>query len=171
MKSLALAYDIFRGEHSLKPFVKRKLIAMISSTKVILQNKERLRVATEHTWNYASLNKDNLFEVVNEIQELLRLKIFENEEGIEVIKNLKDSDFDKLINILNSVVDSKDVKKYSQKLRDTAGIDGKIYNTITRWKIMIKVEIESLKEDINSLSASMENFRPYSTNYLIILVK
>lgn len=36
---------------------------------------------------------------------------------------------------------------------------------------MIKVEIESLKEDINSLSVSMENFRPYSTNYLIILVK
>ena len=147
MKSLALAYDIFRGEHSLKPFVKRKLIAMISSTKVILQNKERLRVATEHTWNYASLNKDNLFEVVNEIQELLRLKIFENEEGIEVIKNLKDSDFDKLINILNSVVDSKDVKKYSQKLRDTAGIDGKIYNTITRGKVLqIPMKIINPKE-------------------------
>ena len=31
---------------------------------------------------------------------------------------------------------------------------------------MIKVEIESLKEDINSLSASMENFWPYSTNYI-----
>ena len=68
MKSLTLAHDIFRGEYLLDNWTKRKLIAAISSAKVILNNKERLIVNINYDWTYASLNKENFIDVLREIE-------------------------------------------------------------------------------------------------------
>lgn len=150
MKSLALAYDIFRGENNLEQSSKRKLVIMVSSIKVMLENKLRLKIFTNYNWEYTSLCKDNFFKVTDEISNLTNLMIFKNNEGIKVLNKLKDSDFEKLINIVNSVVDSDNIMKFCYDIRSTAGIDGKIYDDTTPERITeiaIKI-INPKKNDI-----------------------
>ena len=89
MKSLALAYDIFRGENNLEQSSKRKLVIMVSSIKVMLENKLRLKIFTNYNWEYTSLCKDNFFKVTDEISNLTNLMIFKNNEGIKVLNKLK----------------------------------------------------------------------------------
>ena len=103
MKSLTLAYDIFRGENFLEPLAKRSIVTKVSALKVILENKKRLNINTEYEWGYASLSKDNLFEVLNVVGEITTLEILmPSDVDIKIFK-LKDSDFDKLIYIINAV--------------------------------------------------------------------
>lgn len=150
MKSLALAYDIFRGENNLEQSSKRKLVIMVSSIKVMLENKLRLKIFTNYNWEYTSLCKDNFLKVTDEISNLTNLMIFKNNEGIKVLNKLKDSDFEKLINIVNSVVDSDNIMKFCYDIRSTAGIDGKIYDDTTPERITeiaIKI-INPKKNDI-----------------------
>ena len=150
MKTLALAYDIFRGENNLEQSSKRKLVIMVSSIKVMLENKLRLKIFTNYNWEYTSLCKDNFFKVTDEISNLTNLMIFKNNEGIKVLNKLKDSDFEKLINIVNSVVDSDNIMKFCYDIRSTAGIDGKIYDDTTPERITeiaIKI-INPKKNDI-----------------------
>lgn len=136
MKSLALAYDIFRGENNLEPSIKRKLVVMVSSTKIILENNLRLGIFTEYNWAYASLNKDNFLKAIQELSQLTNLMIFKNNVGISTLIKLKDYDFEKLINIVNSVVNSNNIIKFCDDTRATAGIDGKIYNHTTPERII-----------------------------------
>ncbi|OFI05350.1 putative type I restriction enzymeP M protein [Clostridium acetireducens DSM 10703] len=136
MKSLTLAHDIFRGEYVLDNWSKRKLIASISATKVILENKERLNVDINDDWTYASLNKENLISVLKEIELLTKLSCFNNSDGIEVLKTMKDSDFDKFINIINSSVNSNDIISYCKELRVTANVDGKMYDYTTKYGVL-----------------------------------
>ncbi|MDU4847537.1 N-6 DNA methylase [Clostridium sp.] len=149
MKSLTLAHDIFRGEYLLDNWTKRKLIAAISSIKVILNNKERLIVDIEYDWIYASLNKENLIEVLREIERVTGLLFFDNNEGIEVLKAMKDYDFDKLISIINSVVDSNNVIDYCRELRLTANVDGKMHDNTTPYRVL-EVPIRIINPSLNS---------------------
>lgn len=136
MKSLTLTHDIFRGEYVLDNWSKRKLIAAISSTKVILDNKERLKLQLNYDWTYASLDKENLIDVLNKIEYLTKLSCFNNSEGIEVLKTMKDFDFDKLINIINEAVNSKNIISYCKELRVTANVDGKMYDSNTPYRVL-----------------------------------
>lgn len=148
MKSLTLAHDIFRGENLLDTGTKRKLIATISSLKVILDNKDRLIINSRYEWSVASLNKESLIDAINEIGKLTKLEIYSNNEGITTLNNLKDSEFDKLINIINSAVDSKDIIGYCKELRGTANIDGKMYDTTTQDRVL-EIPIKIINPSIN----------------------
>ena len=136
MKSLTLIHDIFRGDLGLDPVTKREVMAQVSSTKFILENKERLNIDTAIEWGYASLDKENLIEAMNKIKELTRLEIFSYKKPMEVILNMKDTDFDKMINIVNAVVNSNDVVSFCNELRGTANVDGKMYDTTTQSRIL-----------------------------------
>lgn len=151
MKSLTLVHDIFRGELVLNPFTKRKVIAIISSTKFILENKIRFGVPNNYEWGYASLNKDNLIDSIRRIEHLTNLEIFHYSEAIEAIRNMKDIDFDKVINIINAVVDSNDVIGYCNELRGTANVDGKMYDTNTQYRVLeipIKIINPSIEDSV-----------------------
>ena len=136
MNSLTLVHDIFRGESVLKPVTKRQVVTIISSIKFILENKIRFGISNNYEWGYASLNKDNLIDSIKLIEELTELEIFHYSEAIEAIRNMKDVDFDKAINIINAVVDSNDVIGYCNELRGTANVDGKMYDTNTQYRVL-----------------------------------
>lgn len=136
MNSLTLVHDIFRGESVLNPVTKRQVVAIMSSTKFMLENKIRYGICNNYEWAYASLNKDNLIDSIKLIKELTELEIFHYSEAIEAIRNMKDVDFDKAINIINAVVDSNDVVGYCNELRGTANVDGKMYDTNTQHRVL-----------------------------------
>lgn len=151
MKSLTLLHDIFIGVPVLGSFTKRAIVAIISSTKFILENKSRLRIDINYEWRYASLNKDNLIDSINLIKELTNLEIFHYSEAIYAISNMKDVDFDKVINIINEVVDSNNVISYCNKLRGTAKVEGKIHDTNTQYRILeipIKIINPSVEDSV-----------------------
>lgn len=148
MNSLTLVHDIFRGESVLKPVTKRQVVTIISSIKFILENKIRFGISNNYEWGYASLNKDNLIDSIKLIEELTELEIFHYSEAIEAIRNMKDVDFDKAINIINAVVDSNDVIGYCNELRGTANVDGKMYDTNTQYRVLeIPIKIINPKID------------------------
>lgn len=148
MKSLTLAYDIFRGENFLEPLAKRSIVTKVSALKVILENKKRLNINTEYEWGYASLSKDNLFEVLNVVGEITTLEILmPSDVDIKIFK-LKDSDFDKLIYIINAVVDSNDIIGYCKEIRGTANVDGKMYDFTTQDRVL-EVPIRIIDPKVN----------------------
>lgn len=148
MKSLTLAYDIFRGENFLEPLAKRSIVTKVSALKVILDNKKRLNINTEYEWGYASLSKDNLFEVLNVVGEITTLEILmPSDVDIKIFK-LKDSDFDKLIYIINAVVDSNDIIGYCKEIRGTANVDGKMYDFTTQDRVL-EVPIRIIDPKVN----------------------
>lgn len=149
MKSLTLAHDIFRGEYFLNNWTKRKLIAAISSAKVILNNKERLMVDINNDWTYASLNKENLMNVLREIEYITKLSFFDNNEGIEVLRSMRDNEFEKLINIINAVVDSNNIIDYCRELRLTANVDGKMHDNTTPYRVL-EVPIRIINPSLDS---------------------
>lgn len=149
MKSLSLAHDIFRGEYFLNNWTKRKLIAAISSAKVILNNKERLMVDINNDWTYASLNKENLMNVLREIEYITKLSFFDNNEGIEVLRSMRDNEFEKLINIINAVVDSNNIIDYCRELRLTANVDGKMHDNTTPYRVL-EVPIRIINPSLDS---------------------
>ena len=148
MKSLTLAYDIFRGENFLEPLAKRGIVTKVSALKVILDNKKRLNINTEYEWGYASLSKDNLFEVLNVVGEITTLDILmPSDVDIKIFK-LKDSDFDKLIDIINAVVDPNDIIGYCKEIRGTANVDGKMYDFTTQDRVL-EVPIRIINPKVN----------------------
>lgn len=148
MKSLTLAYDIFRGENFLEPLAKRGIVTKVSALKVILDNKKRLNINTEYEWGYASLSKDNLFEVLNVVGEITTLDILmPSDVDIKIFK-LKDSDFDKLIDIINAVVDPNDIIGYCKEIRGTANVDGKMYDFTTQDRVL-EVPIRIIDPKVN----------------------
>lgn len=148
MKSLTLAYDIFRGENFLEPLAKRSIVTKVSALKVILDNKKRLNINTEYEWGYASLSKDNLFEVLNVVGEITTLDILmPSDVDIKIFK-LKDSDFDKLIDIINAVVESNDIIGYCKEIRGTANVDGKMYDFTTQDRVL-EVPIRIIDPKVN----------------------
>lgn len=148
MKSLTLAYDIFRGENFLEPLAKRGIVTKVSALKVILENKKRLNINTEYEWGYASLSKDNLFEVLNVVGEITTLDILmPSDVDIKIFK-LKDSDFDKLIDIINAVVDPNDIIGYCKEIRGTANVDGKMYDFTTQDRVL-EVPIRIINPKVN----------------------
>lgn len=148
MKSLTLAYDIFRGENFLEPLAKRSIVTKVSALKVILDNKKRLNINTEYEWGYASLSKDNLFEVLNVVGEITTLDILmPSDVDIKIFK-LKDSDFDKLIDIINAVVDPNDIIGYCKEIRGTANVDGKMYDFTTQDRVL-EVPIRIIDPKVN----------------------
>lgn len=148
MKSLTLAYDIFRGENFLEPLAKRGIVTKVSALKVILDNKKRLNINTEYEWGYASLSKDNLFEVLNLVGEITTLDILmPSDVDIKIFK-LKDSDFDKLIDIINAVVDPNDIIGYCKEIRGTANVDGKMYDFTTQDRVL-EVPIRIINPKVN----------------------
>lgn len=148
MKSLTLAYDIFRGENFLEPLAKRSIVTKVSALKVILDNKKRLNINTEYEWGYVSLSKDNLFEVLNVVGEITTLEILmPSDVDIKIFK-LKDSDFDKLIYIINAVVDSNDIIGYCKEIRGTANVDGKMYDFTTQDRVL-EVPIRIIDPKVN----------------------
>lgn len=148
MKSLTLAYDIFRGENFLEPLAKRGIVTKVSALKVILDNKKRLNINTEYEWGYASLSKDNLFEVLNVVGEITTLDILmPSDVDIKIFK-LKDSDFDKLIDIINAVVESNDIIGYCKEIRGTANVDGKMYDFTTQDRVL-EVPIRIINPKVN----------------------
>lgn len=148
MKSLTLAYDIFRGENFLEPLAKRGIVTKVSALKVILDNKKRLNINTEYEWGYASLSKDNLFEVLNVVGEITTLDILmPSDVDIKIFK-LKDSDFDKLIDIINAVVESNDIIGYCKEIRGTANVDGKMYDFTTQDRVL-EVPIRIIDPKVN----------------------
>lgn len=148
MKSLTLAYDIFRGENFLEPLAKRRIVTKVSVLKVILDNKKRLDINTEYEWGYASLSKDNLFEVLNVVGEITALEILRPSDVDIKIFKLKDSDFDKLIYIINAVVDSNDIIGYCKEIRGTANVDGKMYDFTTQDRVL-EVPIRIIDPEVN----------------------
>ena len=138
----------------LDPVTKRQLIAIISSTKFILENKARLNINTTIEWGYASLDKENLVDSIKAIKELTDLEIFNYEKAIEVIHNMKDTDFDKVINIINSVVDSNNVIGFCNELRGTANVEGKMYDTNTQCRIL-EVPVKIINPSIEELTILM----------------
>lgn len=149
MKGLSLIHDIYRGENSLENATKRKLIASVSSTKVILDNKERLKVKINDGWSHVCLNKENLIEALRKIESETNLACFNNiDDIIDALRTMKDSDFDKLINIINVTVDSKDIIGYCKELRVTANVEGKMYNFTTPEKVL-DIPIGILDPQIN----------------------
>ena len=148
MKSLTLAYDIFRGENFLEPLAKRGIVTKVSALKVILDNKKRLNINTEYEWGYASLSKDNLFEVLNVVGEITTLDILmPSDVDIKIFK-LKDSDFDKLIDIINAVVEPNDIIGYCKEIRGTANVDGKMYDFTTQDRVL-EVPIRIINPKVN----------------------
>ena len=148
MKSLTLAYDIFRGENFLEPLAKRSIVTKVSALKVILDNKKRLNINTEYEWGYASLSKDNLFEVLNVVGEITTLDILmPSDVDIKIFK-LKDSDFDKLIDIINAVVESNDIIGYCKEIRGTDNVDGKMYDFTTQDRVL-EVPIRIIDPKVN----------------------
>ena len=148
MKSLTLAYDIFRGENFLEPLAKRSIVTKVSALKVILDNKKRLNINTEYEWGYASLSKDNLFEVLNVVGEITTLDILmPSDVDIKIFK-LKDSDFDKLIDIINAVVEPNDIIGYCKEIRGTANVDGKMYDFTTQDRVL-EVPIRIINPKVN----------------------
>lgn len=137
MKRISLIVDIFRGVNSFSDISKKRLlIAAVTSIKVILDNKERLNVNTYKDWFGVSLDVNKLIDTFKELRDITDLECFKDEEGIEVLKSLKDSDFDKLINLINKVVDSSDIISYCKELRLTANVEGKMYDYTTDYRVL-----------------------------------
>ncbi|MDU7240409.1 N-6 DNA methylase [Clostridium sp.] len=137
MRRISLIADIFRGVNSFSNISKKRLlIAAVTSIKVILDNKERLNVNTYKHWFGVSLDVNKLIDTFKELRDITDLDCFKDEEGIEVLKSLKDSDFDKLINLINNVVDSSDIISYCKELRLTANVEGKMYDYTTDYRVL-----------------------------------
>ena len=148
MKSISLAQDIFRGEYSLSNSKKRILLAVISSTKMILDNKERLNLHINKEWPKASMSVENLIDTINEIRDITGLECFKDKEVLERLKDLKDSEFDKLINIINEAVNTKDVLSFCKELRLTANVEGKMYDYTTQYRVL-DIPIKIINPSIN----------------------
>lgn len=137
MKRISLIVDIFRGVNSFSNISKKRiLIAAVTSIKVMLDNKERLNIDTDKEWFNVSLDVNKLIDAFKELKALTDLECFKDEEGIEVLKSLKDSDFDKLISLINGVVDSNNIKEYCKELRLTANVEGKIHDYTTDYRVL-----------------------------------
>lgn len=150
LKSLTLAHDIFRGEFNLSNEFTRNLIISISSAKVILDNKERLNIDLDYSWPTISLNKGSLIEVLLKINDYLQIYLEDyNEYIIKVLSKLKDSEFDKLINIINEVVDSKDIIGFCKEIRTTANVYGKIHDCTTPYRAL-EIPVKIIKPSLDN---------------------
>ena len=89
-----------------------------------------------------------MFEVLNVVGEITTLDILmPSDVDIKIFK-LKDSDFDKLIDIINAVVDPNDIIGYCKEIRGTANVDGKMYDFTTQDRVL-EVPIRIINPKVN----------------------
>ena len=128
MKKFKVAFDIIRD---FEPTNKRRVIALISGVKIVLVNKKVFNIETNFDWNYASLDKHNLIDACRSIGELTNLEIFKDKITLNLIEDMQNTDFYKLVEVINSTVDSNDIIGFCKQIRSTANVDGKMYDTTT----------------------------------------
>lgn len=128
MNKFKVAFDIIRD---FEPTNKRRAIALISGVKIVLVNKKVFNIETNFDWNYASLEKYNLIDACREIGELTKLEIFKDKRILNLIEDIQNTDFYKLVEVINSTVDSNDIIGFCKQIRSTANVDGKMYDTTT----------------------------------------
>lgn len=128
MSKFKTVFDVIRD---FEPVSKRKLVLAISSAKIILNNKKKFNIETNFDWNYASLEKHNLIEVIKDIAKFTNLEIFDNNIILKLVEDIQNTDFYKLVEIINSTVESNDIIGFCKQIRATANIDGKMYDTTT----------------------------------------
>lgn len=128
MNKFKLAFDIIRD---FEPTNKRRVIALISGAKMVLVNNKVFNIEINFDWNYASLEKYNLINACIEIGELTNLEIFKDKSTLNLIEDIQNTDFYKLIEVINSTVDSNDIIGFCKQIRSTANVDGKMYDTNT----------------------------------------
>lgn len=128
MNKFKVGFDVIRD---VEPMSKRLLITTLSGVKVVLVNKNRLKVKIGYDWNYTSLDKNNLISTCMEIGRLTNLEIFKDKSIISLTEEMQDADFYKLIEIINSTVDPYDITGFCKQIRSTSNVDGKMYDTNT----------------------------------------
>lgn len=128
MNKFKVGFDVIRD---VEPMSKRLLITTLSGVKVVLVNKNRLKVKIGYDWNYTSLDKNNLISTYLEIGRLTNLEIFKDKSIISLTEEMQDADFYKLIEIINSTVDPYDITGFCKQIRSTSNVDGKMYDTNT----------------------------------------
>lgn len=128
MNKFKVGFDVIRD---VEPMSKRLLITTLSGVKVVLVNKNRLKVKIGYDWNYTSLDKNNLISTCIEIGRLTNLEIFKDKSIISLTEEMQDADFYKLIEIINSTVDPYDITGFCKQIRSTSNVDGKMYDTNT----------------------------------------
>lgn len=128
MNKFKVGFDVIRD---VEPMSKRLLITTLSGVKVVLVNKNRLKVKIGYDWNYTSLDKNNLISICMEIGRLTNLEIFKDKSIISLTEEMQDADFYKLIEIINSTVDPYDITGFCKQIRSTSNVDGKMYDTNT----------------------------------------
>lgn len=128
MNKFKVGFDVIRD---VEPMSKRLLITTLSGVKVVLVNKNRLKVKIGYDWNYTSLDKNNLISTCLEIGRLTNLEIFKDKSIISLTEEMQDADFYKLIEIINSTVDPYDITGFCKQIRSTSNVDGKMYDTNT----------------------------------------
>lgn len=128
MNKFKVNFDIIRD---FEPINKRRIIVLISGVKIVLINKKLFNIETNFDWNYASLDKYNLIDACREIGELTKLEIFKDKRILNLIEDIQNTDFYKLVEIINSTVDSNDIIGFCKQIRSTANVDGKMYDTTT----------------------------------------
>ena len=64
------------------------------------------------------------------------------------IQSEVNEEFDKLINIINEAVDTKDVLSFCKELRLTANVEGKMYDYTTQYRVL-DVPIKIINPYIN----------------------
>lgn len=128
MNKFKVGFDVIRD---VEPMSKRLLITTLSGVKIVLVNKNRLKVKIGYDWNYTSLDKNNLISICMEIGRLTNLEIFKDKSIISLTEEMQDADFYKLIEIINSTVDPYDITGFCKQIRSTSNVDGKMYDTNT----------------------------------------
>lgn len=128
MNKFKVGFDVIRD---VEPMSKRLLITTLSGVKVVLVNKNRLKVKIGYDWNYTSLDKNNLISTCMEIGRLTNLEIFKDKSIISLTEEMQDADFYKLIEIINSTVDPYDITGFCKQIRSTSNVDGKMYDINT----------------------------------------
>lgn len=128
MNKFKVGFDVIRD---VEPMSKRLLITTLSGVKVVLVNKNRLKVKIGYDWNYTSLDKNNLISTCMEIGRITNLEIFKDKSIISLTEEMQDADFYKLIEIINSTVDPYDITGFCKQIRSTSNVDGKMYDTNT----------------------------------------
>ncbi|MEG1312117.1 MAG: N-6 DNA methylase [Romboutsia sp.] len=128
MNKFKVAFDIIRD---FEPTNKRRVIVLISGVKIVLANKNVFNIEINFDWNSSSLDKHNLIDACRAIGELTNLEIFKDKITLNLIEDMQNTDFYKLVEVINSTVDSNDIIGFCKQIRSTANVDGKIYDTTT----------------------------------------
>lgn len=127
----------------------RKTTICLSASKYILENKDEFEIE-DLDWYKVSLNKMYLKESMESLYENTHLEIFKNEDIKNIIENISDETFEKIITGLNEMQANATLFEVIEEYRETASIEAALEQNITANSILeVLIRMLDIKENSN----------------------